>query len=149
MKENSGSSFENCIFYGCEGCCKDCYSCLYPSINRVCDKIKSKLDRNVRANERIERLLIKNINTYKERREPVPRSFREAPESVFNEIRLEDFNRRVLIDFYVDGKWRTNSERLGLRSVRDCLEYLPDEFIYAKILTKRAPNGKIVISAEL
>ena len=35
----------------------------------------------------------------------------------------------VVIDFFIKGNWRFSSEGLGLYSVEECLNFLPDDLI--------------------
>lgn len=119
----------SCEFRDYPFCTGDCFSCFWYNVIRPRVKlIKKKLLFRVRHNE-LFRAKVKEL-VDERKRAPVERKCIEVTKrSLYHLLKGMDKGSEIVIDFFINGNWRFSSEGLGLYSVEECLNFLPDDLI--------------------
>ena len=135
----------SCAFKDYPFCTGDCFSCFWNNVIRPRARLaKKKLEYRSKSNE-LCRIKVKEL-VDERKRAPVERKGVEVTKnSLYHLLKGMDRETDVVIDFFIKGNWRFSSEGLGLYSVEECLNFLPDDLI-ASDCDLLSAEGKVKVN---
>lgn len=120
---------KNCEFRDYPFCTGDCFTCYYDNIMQprfevLVDSINSRVQLNNQFRDKVKVLVDER------RQNPTARNSLEVSKSsLYHLLKRMEGKSKIIIDFFINNRWKFSSVDIELFSVEECLNFLPDELI--------------------